>query len=254
MSHHQERDAFELSLLHLLLSKIPGEHSVKHIGSGLTQARIIRELSKPDGLIDLYWMGSSNALEQELRAVYFPIYRGLVGYRTFIVNNNQKGAFANIKSLAGLRQLVGMQGIGWSDTEVLQSAGLQQLTAPYENIFEMIHKGRAHYFSRSVLEVRSELATHAPEHLNIDMDASLLLVYPFAMYYFTGPQNTELAQLLEQAFAQAYADGSYLGFFYQHPKTAAALDILKANNRKLLEIDNPFFSPRSKAIEKQYWH
>lgn len=253
-TQYNDRDSFEIELLDLLLTKIPGQHTVNRTGMTLTQGRVIRELSKEDGLINLYWMGTSQTLEQELRAIYFPIYRGLIGYRAFIINKDQSELFTNIDSIGALRNLIGVQGIGWADTELLEASGLKQLTAPYENIFEMMDKSRAHYFSRSILEIEAEIASRRSKMFNIAVDSNVLLTYPFAMYYFTNDANEELALQLEKAFEKAYEDGSFINFFYNHPKTLSALNLLHSTERQTIRIDNPFFSEKSRLVEAKYWH
>jgi len=252
-SKYLSRDNFNIGLLKLLLSKIPGEHKISSTVLQYTQARIVKELQKGES-INLYWMGTSPELERDLLPIYFPIYRGLLGHRVLIIHKNDKSRFDNITSLNGLRKYIGIQGIGWSDIKILENSNLMQKQAAYENIFSLMNRGRYDYFSRGINEAYREVASRQSAMPNLYIDENILLVYPFAFYLFTNPGNEELAGLLTQAFNQAYDDGSFLDYFYQHSETLETFKLMNIKKRVRYEIANPFLTSQTKALADKYWH
>lgn len=253
-SEYEARHSYKIGLLKLLLKKIPGNHQITTSSVTYTQSRAIYQLSEGKKDINLYWTGTSSVLEKELLPVYFPIYRGLMGYRFLIINKGDKDKFKGIKALSDLQQLQGIQGLGWSDKELLEYSGLKQYSAKYDNIFSMINKGRVNYFSRGIMEAYNEVAIRERTLPNLRVDENILLRYPFAMYFFTSPENKELAELLTKAFIQAYEDGSFLDYFNTHPEIKKAFEQLNNENRMIIDIPNPFLTEETMELPSKYWH
>jgi len=253
-SEYEARRSYKIGLLKLLLKEIPGKHKITTSSVTYTQARAIYQLSKEKKDINLYWAGTSSILEKELLPVYFPIYRGLMGYRFLIINKDDKYRFKSIKTLSDLQKLQGVQGIGWSDKELLEYSGLKQYSAKYDSTFSMVNKGRVDYFSRGIMEAHNEVATREHTLPNLSVDENILLRYPFGMYFFTSPDNQELAELLTKAFINAYEDGSFLDYFNNHPEIKTVLEQLNIENRTIMDIPNPFLTEETMNLPSKYWH
>lgn len=82
-SQNNQRDTFQISLLKLVLEKAGADFKITFAPVVYSQARIIHELKTGSDKINLYWMGTSDELEKDLRPIRFPVYRGLLGYRAF---------------------------------------------------------------------------------------------------------------------------------------------------------------------------
>jgi len=247
------RQSYQIGLLKVLLKKIPGQHTITISTTNYTQSRIIHQLKSKDKLINLYWAGTSSELEQQLLPIYIPLYRGLLGYRSFIINNENKKIFSSINTLKDLQALNGVQGLGWADTKLLEYSGLKQYSAKYENCFSMINKGRVDYFSRGIMEAGIEVKARVTKLPHLSLDENVLLHYPFAMYFFTGPDNKQLAKALTKAFKRAYEDGSFLQYFNSRLEIKKALEQLNDKNRKRINIPNPFLTDKTMNISEEYW-
>jgi hypothetical protein len=136
---------YPTELLAFLLNKVDYAFEFKVSKSIYSQARVVESLK--GGKLDVFWMGTSKKFEEELHAIPFPIYRGLTGHRLFLIHKDNQINFNEVKGLADLQSLVGVQGIGWSDIEILEYSGLKQDQGLYDNLFEMLHLKRADYFS-----------------------------------------------------------------------------------------------------------
>lgn len=253
-SDKQNRDFFQLQLLQFILDKVNVNYEFKPTKHIYTQSRVISELKKGEK-INIYWMGSSVQLEKELRPIRFPIYRGLLGHRVFIINKDDQKLFSLINTLEDLQKFKGAQGIGWSDTAILEGSGLEQHIAKYESIFKMINQGgRVSYFSRGLNEAFNEVEVRKNELSNLSVEKNLVLIYPFSMFLFVNKNDEKLATLLEEGFKKAYEDGSFEKFFYSHPKIKESLVKSNLQNRVKIEIVNPFLTPETMAIKELYWH
>ena len=251
-SHDPLRDRFQLDLLRFILKKSNVKFRLipyKHI---LTQARIIQELKR--GTLDIYWMGTSKSLEKELIPIYYPIFRGLLGHRVFIIHKSNQAKFDQINSLEDLKSFIGAQGIGWSDIKILEDAGLHQRKARYENIFKMVQAKRVDYFSRAVTEAFIEVASRKQKYPDLVVEKHIELIYPFAMFFFVSPKSKWLSRTIRRGFQKAYEDSSFIQFFYNHPFIKKTLQQANLTKRVKISIPNPYLSSKTLHINKELWH
>ena len=99
-----------------------GDYKLAPIAIEMAQARTSIFLQKNE-LIDLHWRMTSQVLEQKLQAIYFPILKGLMGYRIFIIRNGEQSTFNKNMSLKTLKNTHLGQGQNWPDTEILIENG-----------------------------------------------------------------------------------------------------------------------------------
>lgn len=254
-SEYVERDAYQIGMLKLVLEKAGVEYKIRISPRKYSQGRIIVTLKKGRDKINLYWMGTSIKIEKELLPIRFPVYRGLLGHRVFVIHKDDQSRFDTVKSLSDLQKYKGGQGIGWSDIAVLEHSGLKQHQATYENLFKMINLGgRLDYFSRGIGEAFVEVDARKDKLPNLVVEQKILLVYPFAMFFFTSRTNKELAKILENGFRKAYEDGSFNKYFYSHPYIKKMFKQANMDNRVRIDIPNPLLTPETLSIPNKYWH
>lgn len=256
-SSNAVRDQYQIGLLKLALDKVGFKYEIRFTEKILSQSRIIASLKDHSSEfdLDLYWMGTSTELEKDLIPIRFPIYQGLLGYRVFIINKNQQSEFTHQTTLKYLQSKIGIQGVGWSDIKILEAAGLKQKTSQYNHILTMINSGsRPFYFSRGIHEAFGEIDAVKSDKKNLMVEKNILLIYPFAMFFFTKKENSALAKALEKGLKMAHEDGSFHKYFNQDPSTKQALERANIKNRHWINIKNPFMSPETKAIDSRYWH
>lgn len=251
-SHYEVRDHYQVSLLKFVLEKANFDYTLKVSKNVYSQSRVIESLRQQK--VDIYWFGTSAEAERDLHAIRYPIYRGFTGYRVFIIHKESQENFNRVRSLQDLAFFSGIQGLGWSDIGILENAGLKQIEAQYDNIFDRINHHRGDYFSRSIYEVFLELDARSVTLPDLTAEKKVLLVYPFAMFFFTSKQNAELANALEKGFAAAYQDGSFQKFFYNHPDIKGAMERADLKNRTRIDIPNPQLTDATRNIPKEYWH
>jgi hypothetical protein len=249
------RDQYQIGLLKLALDKAGFQYTIEHKKHVLSQARITAALKDSSSGIDIYWMGTSPELEDTLRAVRFPIYQGMLGYRVFIIHKSQQFEFDKVRTLQDLQQHIGIQGVGWSDTQILEASGLKQKTSRYNQILPMVNSGmRPFYFSRGIHEAYGEIEAVKDTLTDLAVEKNILLTYPFAMLFFTNKKNEALASALEKGLHLAHADGSYHTYFNNDPSNKRALEKARIHERTWIRIKNPYETPAIKNMNKRYWH
>lgn len=246
-----KKDLYPIDLIEFLLQKVNVEYTLVPIqASDSTEMRQVADLNA--GHISFSTLATNKFLNQELHAIQYPIFRGLLGHRVFIIRNGDQQRFDHVSSVEQLAQFVAGQGRFWADTQVLKSAGLPLETpVKYEGLFHMLDGGRFDYFPRALHEPISEMA--ARPQLDLAIEQNLLLVYPQPMLFYTAKANTQLSSALEQGFESAIQDGSFANWFVSHPMIREVLSKIALEQRTVLRIDNPHLPPGTPVDRAELW-
>lgn len=245
-----EKEMLVVDILTLILNKSDSNITIRQNSDELPQHRLIEAIKR--GNVDIMWAGVDPLLEKELQTVRIPLLKGLLGHRIFIIKKEQQYRFDNIKTFADLKEFTAGQGTHWGDTQVLKNAGVPVITTlKYPNLFFMLEGERFDYFPRAIHEPWSEVAEHS--QLNLAIEKNIMLVYPFAMYFFVNKNNKELHDKLYQGFEKAIEDGSFDQLFFQNQLIKDALDKTNLKNRIIIKIDNPAMHPDTPVDRLDFW-
>ena len=238
---------YALGLIELGLKESGRDYLLRPTAEEMSQSRAARELELGD--IDFIWTGTSADYEQRFRAIRIPVMRGLDGYRVCIIDPKLQPKFSAVRSLADLKRLTIGQGSGWSDVKVLQAAGFTVITGAYDSLFDMAERDRFDCFLRGVHEAPNEVAKHP----GLAVENDLLIVYPFTSFFFVNKANTALAEDLENGLKKAYADGSFMTYFRNHPAIRAIFEQTHLSERRRFDIPNHLLTGETRAIPPEYW-
>ena len=245
-SGSDERTDYPLAVLRIALEHSGRPFRLQPSSTQMQQSRSLRELAA--GNLDVVWSVATAEREAGLRAVPFPIDRGLIGWRVLLVRRGDGARFTAIASASELARVNGAQGHDWPDLAVLLHNGLRVMPSPtYEGLFSMLARGHVDYVARSISEAGAELGRHAD--LPLEIGPHLLLYYPSALYFFVQPRNQDLAAAIGSGLESSLRDGS-LGarFDAQYSSCLAAL-----GRRRVIRLDNPDLPPDAPVSRRELW-
>lgn len=237
--------------------KLALEKSGKPFQLTLSRDRMNQERARAElaaGTISVVDFGTSIDFESRFDAVYFPIDRGLSGYRLCIINRDKAAAFAGVRSLGDFRAFVTGQGIGWSDARILVHNGIEVVSAEFESLFRMADAGRFDCFPLGVEEVHGFLDKYRALAPNSIVEDALVLRYRFARLYFVRKGNTSLQEALTKGLAEAFADGSFQRTLDANMQFRDALQKSHLQSRTTIPLDNPDLSERFRQIPEKYFY
>lgn len=248
--------SYIIPLLELALSKQERPYSIT-IPDGtrdLTQARVMAMLADPsDNVFNVYAAGLSDEFGDLVEPIKIPLMRGLLGVRVSAIPKGTQYKFDGVSSLRDLQKLTIIQGIGWGDVSILQLAGLTVETAQKHRIYKMIAAYRADMFPRGALEIIPERQQNSL--LNYEIEEDLILLYDrFPFLFYTGKHDSDLANIISNGLETAYADGSFMEFFENHPIVVQAFRELDLERRRVIRIDNPSPVLETSEIPSRFWH
>lgn len=236
-------DGYPVALLKLALARSSAASRYKLVESGLhiQQGRALMLLSKKVE-IDVAWSMTSYEREKHLKAIKIPIYKGLFGYRLFLIKADKQAAFPAHISLDVLQQeRIAVQGHDWPDTQIMQYNQLNVLGVErYPAMFDLLIKARADYFPRSILEIWREARKHQDAELVVEQN--LAFFYPAYVFFFVHPDNHELADAIEEGLLTSISDGSFDLLF--NSIEAGAISQAKLRERTIFKLENPLVNSR----------
>ncbi|HTF95361.1 MAG TPA: hypothetical protein VL995_04445 [Cellvibrio sp.] len=214
-----------------------------------SQARWIHLLQN-DTRNFVIWTMTDKEREQQLRPIRVPLFKGLFGYRVFLIRKGEQARFNHVKSLSDLKELLAGQGTHWPDTPIMYHNGLRVTTAETtESLFRMMNAKRFDYFPRGISEAWFELAQRGEE--NLVVEENILLYYPAALYYFVNKNNEALAKRIETGLEILIDSGKFNEFFYNHPRVSSGLE--KLTSRRIIRLDNPSLPSATPVNNPRYW-
>lgn len=244
------RSEYPIALLQLALDKAGVNAELQSSAEPMSKSRALHLLNT-SGEINIVWTMTSTERELQYLPIRIPIYRGLGSYRLLLINGSDQPKFSQLKNKKSLQQLRFAQVHDWVDTEILRASRFSILAvSKYENLFQMLLKGRVDAIPRSVLEIDAERQTWQQQGLVIETD--WLIHYPGAVYFFVKQDNLSLAATVEEGLRKALADGSFLALFQQFFQKH--LQQMALERRTVIELPNPFLPALTPVDDATLWH
>ncbi|MFV0423594.1 hypothetical protein [Oleidesulfovibrio sp.] len=248
--------SYYAGLLQLALNKTEKEYGPAKINitnEKITKSRAFKMLEDPRlSRIDVEWAGTSLEWEQKLLPVRIPLLGGLLGYRALVTNKAVAPDIAAVRSMEEMKRFVAVQGTDWTDSDILEAAGLPvKRVVVFEHMYALLKRRGVDYFPRGINEAYAEVAGAGDPNLVV-VD-SVLLHYALPMYFFTSLTNKALALRIEAGLRAAIKDGSFAQYMREHPATAGLFPLSRFNDSVVLHMDNPFLSPETPLDDPSLW-
>jgi hypothetical protein len=232
-----------------------GPYALRQAAQPMSERRALEELKSGSGLITVLVHGNVADYEQQLLPIRFPLDKGLLGYRVFLIRRETQSQLDHVNGLDELRRHSIGQGEGWGDVTILRHAGLKVVEGgTYEGLFGMLAAGRFELFSRGVVEVREELARQKTGHPELTIERHLLLYYPLARYFYVtrSPNGEALAQRISVGLERILRNGRFEQMF-QAFKAPFEQEV-GLHDRLLIRIDNPLQTPETPLNRVELWY
>jgi len=239
-----------VNILQLALSKGAPEVTIRMVPeegqlAGTCGERLLQ------GNLDVQWCGTQHSNESRLLPVRIPLFKGLLGYRILMIRKGEQHRFDGIRSQSQLKQLMAGQGYAWGDRLILEANGLPVTSgASYAELYSMLQRGVIDYFPRALHEPWGELEQYAENEPEVEQN--LLLIYPYAMYFYVAPDNKQLHDQLYHGLDRAIEDGSFDALFYNDPIIRTMLARASVGKRTILRLLNPYLDPSTPFYRREF--
>ncbi|MBC3766992.1 transporter substrate-binding domain-containing protein [Neptunicella marina] len=226
------------------------EYEARHADIPDIEQRYMMFLNNGD--INVMWKMTSNELEEQTLPIRIPLLKGLLGYRLFVIRKQDQAMFRQISYENQLKRLTAIQGLGWQDVAILRDNQYKvETTSWYKSIYKMLHNGYFDYYPRSVIEANTELNQHSFDDLQIEQ--TLLIRYPTAVYFFVQKDNQKLASAIEKGLKIMQQNGQFDALLFGFAKHKIALQKARLKQRKVFTLDNPRL-PETTPTDPALWY
>ena len=151
------RTEYPIALLKLALEKTGVNYELLPSDRILLTGKALRQL-RENREVNVVWSMTDTQREKDLLPIRIPIAKGLIGMRVFVINEEKKDKFAQVKSKGDLLKLTPLQGEEWPDTKILQANGFNVFTVPeFKQAYALLLQGKGDFFPRSVIEITAEM-------------------------------------------------------------------------------------------------
>jgi hypothetical protein len=232
-----------------------GPFTLRESTQPMTEPRALEELETGSDNITVLVHGNVADYEQRLLPIRFPLDKGLLGYRVFLIRSDMQSRLDRVGNLNDLRRYSIGQGREWGDVTILRQAGLNVVEGTsYEGLFDMLAAGRFDLFSRSVVEVGEELAREKPAHPALALEQHLLLFYPLTRYFYVARSSAgeALARRISEGLERMLRDRSFERTF-QVFKSGFEQQI-GFRERLLIRLANPLQTPETPLNRAELWY
>ena len=199
-------------------------------------------------------LGNRKKYEEQLLPIYIPIQLGLgIGQRIMLTRPEIKNKLKKVKSIKDLKQFTFAQGLGWSDVNILQNAGLKvQTPANPANIPKMLMYKRVDLYPRGLFEIQLEYKRYAPDNPNLVIDDNIVLTYPQASFFYVKKDNNKLHAMIKLGMEKAYKTGQLQDLIMTTPLYSKTLQDINLGKRVKIEFPIKNISAKTLEALKKY--
>lgn len=250
VSRGDENAEYAIGMLRLALQKVGKPFEIIVKDDALSATKLREELVA--GNIDVIWTATNMDMEENALPVRVPLYKGLLGHRILIVHKDNARLFDNVKTMDDVRRFRYGQGVGWTDTTIMEANGLKVVPATkYEGLFHMTDGKRFEAFPRGVHEPWGEINRH--KDLDLTVDTNVMFVYTMPYYLMVTPGRPDLAADIERGLLMAVEDGSFDEKFFANPMVKMVLQYANLKDRRIFKLRNPELPPRTPLDNPKLW-
>lgn len=256
-SVNDTRDLYKIELLEKAFAKAAEKYGRTELipsESVMNEARMMAIMRNRSGDVNLIFKPTNEERETFMIPIRIPVMKGLLGNRIFLIHKDKQKLFSEVKTLDDLRKFIAGQGRGWLDVKIFEHNNIEVMQAnSYESLFKMTVYNRFDYFSRGITEAKFEWQERHTELPDLHIEESILLYYPFPVYFFTvkTEEGKKLAMRLEYGLKQLIGDGTFDKVFEKYHRNIFKGYNLKQRTR--IEIKNPFLPDSVPFENKKYW-
>ncbi|MBC8206433.1 MAG: hypothetical protein ISR85_05830 [Kiritimatiellales bacterium] len=170
-----------------------------------------------------------------------PLMKGLLGYRLLIVRENDLPRFAQVDTASQMQKLALGIPFSWADADLFRFNGYTVVEGgTYDELFDRLKSGEFDYVTLGANEIEEAFEARAFPVGGLNLEASLLIYYPFPLLFYVNPDQPELAKRIEEGLDRIIENGALDRLFEEQYGDLVAR--LRLKERKTFRLENPNLS------------
>ncbi|AWB65612.1 hypothetical protein C2869_03795 [Saccharobesus litoralis] len=204
------------------------------------------------GKVDVTYFPANTEVETQLLPIRIPLYKGLMGYRTLLIQAKNQSKFDNLHSLKQFKNILQGAGSRWRTTKVLAHHEFKYITAERtSSLLKMLDIGRFEYTTRGIIETPETLQAIDKNYPKLKIEDNTIFYTELPVYFFVSKQRPELAKKIYTGLVKAAHNGEFdkvFDAFYQMIPSGLNFD-----KRNFYYLKNPQLSAETRANALNFW-
>lgn len=242
------RQNYEYQLLELLLEET---HFAGQIDNDLTdypRAEDEGEVLDKGADILVTVAGNRKFIDKSFIEIKHPLCFGLLGWRLAIVANHRLQEFQSISMQALKEKKVGVPAT-WVDAELFRANGFNVVErGSLDDMLEWVVDGSVDFITLGANEAHEILQQEPQRCVQLAIEPTLTIYYPFPLVFYINHQNMALANLISQQLAEKKTQ--IMELFDRH--YGDVVDQAQLHQRIKLTLDNPMLPDGYQSRLREY--
>ncbi len=238
----KENPGYEIELLMLSLDVTTdkyGPYRIQPLRDDMNVARRIEEMNSGKHSNYIRSFSYHSKLEKRGKLIFadYPVYRGILGYRTCFMPRSLRSKISNVKTEGDLLKFTyGLQK-GWSDIAILKHNGFSVVESDtYNSLFKMVAANRFALFCRGANEILVE--HHYHHHLpGFDYDRSMAIYYPLPHFFYGNKSSKKVIERIEEGLRIAHEQGKVIELWDEY--FGESVTFVGLDKRQVFYFENP---------------
>lgn len=202
------------------------------------QGRVLRLLGV-DKYYDIVWSANTVERNQSLLPIPFPLFKGGLGLRGFVIRKADEAKFRSFFNFDDLKNIVICQGRHWPDSIILKDAGLniEEITH-FDAMLAMVSMGRCDAVALSIFEGEAELKAMHSDFQDLTFFTEVVLHYELVMNFYVNKDNKILANRVLKGLLRLNDAGDYDRLLNEHKLTKDVVAAWNVGIHRVINIPN----------------
>ena len=249
---------YEVNLLKLVLEKTKHDHGryelkgVDKEGINHVKAMELMARNSIPNYVKVFGFSEYHQDKHRLDYATFPVYLGLLSYRTCFTAPENINKFKSLKKRRQFSKLIHATGVGWTDAKILRANGIKVKEVDNRDaIYSMIENRDVDLFCRGTNEALEDYMGNI-SNATFLYDRNFAIYYPNPHLFHTHDSNQKLIERLEAGLLRAYEDGSMVALW--RDSFMESVDFIQLEKRHLFELHNPLIERLTFDFQKyDFW-
>lgn len=203
------------------------------------------------GDLNVVWSSTTIEKERNYLPIRIPLRKGILGYRIVLIRKEMQASLNNVKTLEDLKKFTVGQGVGWDDSKLYSTNGIEVVEAKYSSLFRMLSYHRFDLFPRGIGEIFTEFERNHATNPDLAIEEKLLIYYPWPYYFFVSKNDPQLQKRIETGLRKMIKDGSFDAIFWKY--NGKAIESVNFKKRRLIQIQNHLLPKETPLQDESLW-
>jgi hypothetical protein len=227
-------------------------YSLNQYPEKLTRPRQLLHFELEKSQCDVFTGGANLEYSARFLRVDIPLTRGLLGYRYFMVENEQLENLASLSTIKEFKEhLIIGSNTAKLKNDIFNYNNFNIMNSTSGRAWLMLKGQRFNAIQRSIV---GNISKREKSRTESSIYRNLMVYYHADLFFYVNKNRKDLHEILLNGLIKAYKNGSFMKTFDNHSDITQALNFLNNFEEKnIYGMKNPYLDSDFYNISAEYW-